>query len=107
MRRLRMLSPGSSILDIMNDAVEDGVGERRITDDVVHLSQGAGKPAFADTARPRDIRPKNIRLKLSFTIHITLAPENASSRSDESFTEVAFILRLSRRMVAAFYCRRG
>jgi hypothetical protein len=55
----------------------------------------------------RDILPRNIRLKLSFTIHTTLAPENASSRSDESFTEVAFIMRSSRRMVAVYCCRRG
>jgi hypothetical protein len=31
-------------------------------------------------------------LKLSFTIHIILALENASSHLDESSTEVAFIL---------------
>jgi hypothetical protein len=40
----------------------------------------------------RDILPKNIRLKLLFSIHTTLALENASSRSDESSTEVACIL---------------
>jgi len=56
------------------------------------VPQGAGEPTFTDTGRARDILPKNIRLKLSFTIHIILALENASSHLDELSTEVAFIL---------------
>ena len=56
------------------------------------VSERAGEPALAGAGRARDILPKNIRLKLSFTIHIILALENASSHLDESSTEVAFIL---------------
>jgi hypothetical protein len=52
----------------------------------------ARNPTLAIRRRARDILPKNIRLKLLFTIHITLVPENASSRSDELSTEVSFIL---------------
>jgi hypothetical protein len=60
-----------------------------------HGEQEAGlarQPSLAIQGRARDILPKNIRLKLLFTIHITLVPENASSRSDELSTEVSFIL---------------
>ena len=49
-------------------------------------------PAPSIERQARDILPKNIRLKLLFSIHTTLALENASSRSDESSTEVACIL---------------
>ena len=69
---------------------------------------GSGRdPALAIERQARDILPRNTRSKLSFTTPITLVPENASSRSDESSTEVAFILRSSRRMVAVFCSRRG
>jgi hypothetical protein len=71
------------------------------------VAERASDPALASAGQARDILPRNTRSKLSFTTPITLVPENASSRSDESSTEVAFILRSSRRMVAVFCSRHG
>jgi len=71
------------------------------------VAERTSNPALAGAGQARDILPRNTRSKLSFTTPITLVPENASSRSDESCTEVAFILRSSRRMVAVFCSRRG
>ena len=64
----------------------------------LHSAASASPPSekvihsLSQPSRARDILPKNIRLKLSFTIHIILALENASSHLDELSTEVAFIL---------------
>jgi hypothetical protein len=56
------------------------------------VSERAGEPALAGAGRAHDILPRNIRSKLSSIIRIILALENASSRSGDSFTAVAFTL---------------
>ena len=60
-----------------------------------------------DGQQAHDIPPKNILLRLSFTTPITLAPGNASSRSDEWSTAIASIFQLSKRMAAVSWFRRG
>ena len=71
------------------------------------VPQSAGEPTFTDAAQAHDIPPKNILLRLSFTTPITLAPGNASSRSDEWSTAIASIFQLSKRMAAVSWFRRG
>jgi hypothetical protein len=56
------------------------------------VPQSAGEPALTDAAQAHAILPRNIRLKLLSAIHITLAQENASSRSGDSSTEVGSTL---------------
>lgn len=71
------------------------------------VAKRTAQPTFAHACQTHDILPKNNHLELSFTIHITLAQENASLRLGDSSTEVGSILQSSSRMAAVFYCRRG
>ena len=71
------------------------------------VAEGRGEPALADAGQAYDIVPKNTRLKLSSIIHITLAQENASSPSDDSFMEAFSTLQSNSRMAAVFCCQRG
>ena len=71
------------------------------------VAERTGDPAFAEAGRPRDIRPKNMCLRLSSTIRIILAVDSTFLRIGVSFTAVVFTLRSSSRTAVVFCCRRG
>jgi hypothetical protein len=71
------------------------------------VAERAGEPAFAEPGRARDIRPKNMCLRLLSTISIILAPDNAFSLIGACFTAATYTLSSSSRMAAVSCCPPG